>query len=189
MIEIERKFLVKDSSFKNEANKRYVIKQGFLNTDKDRTVRVRLKGDIGFITVKGKSSEDGLSRFEWEKEISLEEANSLLKICEPGHIHKIRYEINVGAHDYEVDEFYNENEGLIIAEIELNSEDETFIKPDWLGEEVTGDNKYYNSMLVKTMAKMVKKKSTFKFIFYFNEFILLRSQLLCSYLQLLKLFL
>ena len=149
MIEIERKFLVKDSSFKNEVDNMFVIKQGFLNTSKERTVRVRVKGAIGFITVKGKSSEDGLSRFEWEKEISLEEANALLRVCEPGQIHKTRYEINVGNHIYEVDEFYDANEGLIIAEIELNSKDEPFFKPDWLGEEVTGEIKYYNSMLVK----------------------------------------
>ena len=126
MIEIERKFLVKDLNFKKEAHKSYVIKQGFLNTNKERTVRVRVKGEVGFLTVKGKSSEDGLSRFEWEKQISIEEANALLRICEPGQIHKTRFEINVGAHVYEVDEFYDNNEGLIIAEVELNSEDETF---------------------------------------------------------------
>ena len=149
MIEIERKFLVRSKSFKAEAFNKTRIIQGFLNTDKERTVRVRLKGDKGFITVKGKSNNSGLSRFEWEKEISKTDAESLLKLCEKGIIEKIRYEIKVEQHIFEVDEFSGDNEGLIIAEVELNSEDETFIKPDWLGEEVTGQIKYYNSKLSK----------------------------------------
>ncbi|MCH7524778.1 MAG: CYTH domain-containing protein [Bacteroidetes bacterium] len=149
MIEIERKFLVRSKSFKAEAFNKTRIIQGFLNTDKERTVRVRLKGDKGFITVKGKSNNSGLSRFEWEKEISKTDAESLLKLCEKGIIEKIRYEIKVEQHIFEVDEFSGDNEGLIIAEVELNSEDETFIKPDWLGEEVTGQIKYYNSQLSK----------------------------------------
>jgi CYTH domain-containing protein len=147
MIEIERKFLVKSDAFKNEAFKKTRITQGFLNTDKERTVRVRLKGDVGFIAVKGMSSSDGLSRFEWEKEITKDEAQSLLKLCEPTIIDKIRYEIEVGNHTFEVDTFFGENEGLIIAEIELQIENETFETPDWLGKEVTGDIKYYNSQL------------------------------------------
>ena len=149
MIEIERKFLVTSNEFKKEAFKETRIIQGFLNTDKERTVRVRIKGDLGFITVKGKSTNDGLSRFEWEKEIEKLEAESLLKLCEPTIIDKVRYEIKVGKHIFEVDKFHGENEGLIIAEIELSSEDEQFIKPDWLGEEVTGDSRYYNSKLTK----------------------------------------
>ena len=149
MVEIERKFLVKSNAFKKEAFKSTRIIQGFLNTDKERTVRVRLKGDNGFITVKGKSNNSGLSRFEWEKEISKTDAESLLKLCEKGIIDKIRYEVKVGNHIFEVDEFFGDNEGLIIAEVELNSEDETFKKPDWLGQEVTGQIKYYNSQLSK----------------------------------------
>jgi CYTH domain-containing protein len=149
MIEIERKFLVKSDSYKTLARSKIRIVQGFLNTDANRTVRVRIKGDLGYITVKGKSNEAGTSRFEWEKEISVEDADNLLKLCEKGILEKCRYEITSGNHVYEVDEFYGDNEGLIIAEIELNSENETFQKPEWLGAEVTGKVKYYNSQLSK----------------------------------------
>lgn len=149
LIEIERKFLVNSNVFKKEAFKKTRIIQGFLNTHKERTVRVRLQGNKGFITVKGKSSNDGLSRFEWEKEINDSEAKSLLNLCEKGVIDKIRYEIKFGFHIFEVDEFFGDNEGLIVAEVELNTENETINKPDWLGEEVTGDIKYYNSQLSK----------------------------------------
>ena len=147
MIEIERKFLVNSNAFKEESFKSTRIIQGFLNTDKERTVRARLKGNKGFLTVKGKSTNEGLSRFEWEKEISKTDAEALLKLCEKGIIDKIRYEIKVGKHIFEVDEFMGDNKGLIIAEVELNSEDETFIKPEWLGKEVTGQIQYYNSQL------------------------------------------
>ena len=150
MIEIERKFLVNSNAFKSEAFNFYKIKQGFLNSHKKRTVRVRLIKDKGYITIKGKSSEDGLSRFEWEKEISILEAESLLELCEAGIIDKIRYEVKSENHVFEVDVFFSDNEGLIIAEVELKSEDEHFEKPNWLGEEVTGDVKYYNSQLSKT---------------------------------------
>lgn len=149
MVEIERKFLVTSNSYKDEAFKNTRIIQGFLNTHKDRTVRIRLKGNTGFITVKGSSTNDGLSRFEWEKELLKEEAEALLKLCEPGVIDKIRYEVKSGNHIFEVDEFYSENEGLVIAEVELNTKNEAFLKPDWLGEEVTGNIKYYNSQLSK----------------------------------------
>ena len=150
MIEIERKFLVTSKDFKTESFKQTRIIQGFLNTDAERTVRVRLKGEQGFITVKGKSTNDGLSRFEWEKEISKRDAEALLNICEPGVIDKTRYEINQGQHVFEVDEFFGDNEGLVIAEVELNHKDEQFEIPSWLGKEVTGDIKYYNSQLSKT---------------------------------------
>jgi len=149
MVEIERKFLVNSNAFKKEAFKSTRIIQGFLNTDKERTVRIRLKGDKGFITVKGKSNSSGLSRFEWEKEISKTDVESLLKLCEKGIIDKIRYEVKVGKHIFEVDEFLGDNESLVIAEVELETENETFTKPDWLGEEVTGQTKYYNSQLSK----------------------------------------
>lgn len=148
MIEIERKFLVNSNAYKEEAFKSTRIIQGFLNTNKERTVRVRLKGNLGFITVKGLTTNNGLSRFEWEKEISEEEAQSLFKLCEPGIIDKTRFEIKVGMHTFEVDEFYGDNDGLVIAEIELNNENEVFIKPNWLGKEVTGIIKYYNSQLI-----------------------------------------
>jgi len=149
MIEIERKFLVTSHAFKNQAYSKTHIVQGFLNTDKARTVRVRLKGDKGVLTVKGPSTSDGLSRFEWEKDIDKTDAEALLKLCEKGVIDKMRYEIKVAQHIFEVDEFFGDNEGLIIAEVELSSKDEHFEKPDWLGEEVTGDIKYYNSQISK----------------------------------------
>ncbi|MBQ0787600.1 MAG: CYTH domain-containing protein [Oceanihabitans sp.] len=146
-LEIERKFLVKSSAFKTEAFKNTKIVQGFLSTNKKRTVRVRLKGEQGFLTIKGASSKNGLSRFEWEKEIPKSEAEDLLKLCKKGIIDKIRYEIKVENHIFEVDEFFGENEGLIVAEVELQAEDEAFTKPNWLGKEVTGNIKYYNSQL------------------------------------------
>ena len=149
MIEIERKFLVKSESYKSFASSRTRIVQGFLNTDADRTIRIRIKGETGYITVKGRSNTSGTSRFEWEKEISVKDAEALLLLCEKGILEKYRYEIPVGNHVFEVDEFYGDNEGLTVAEVELNSEDETFEKPDWLGKEVTGEVKYYNSQLSK----------------------------------------
>ncbi|MBQ4818983.1 CYTH domain-containing protein [Aquimarina sp. MMG016] len=149
MIEIERKFLVTAEAFKTEAQNSYRIVQGFLNTDPERTVRIRIKGEEAFITVKGKGNNSGTSRFEWEKEITVTDAEALLPLCEKGIIEKTRYEVKSGTHTYEIDEFFGENEGLIIAEIELNNENETFSKPDWLGKEVTGDNRYYNSQLSK----------------------------------------
>ncbi len=157
MIEIERKFLVTSQAFKDEAFKVERIIQGFLNRDPERTVRVRLRDDKGVLTVKGLSSGDGLKRFEWEKDISKTDAKALLEFCEKGVIDKLRYEINFGTHIYEVDEFFGDNEGLIIAEIELKKEDEVFQKPDWLGEEVTGVPKYYNSQLSKAPYKTWKK--------------------------------
>ncbi len=149
MIEIERKFLVTSKAYKLEAQNTTRIIQGFLNTDPERTVRVRLKGLQGFITVKGKSSEDGLSRFEWEKEISETDAKALLKLCVEGVIDKVRYEIPFGNHTFEVDEFFGDNEGLIVAEVELNHTTEVFKKPVWIGEDVTGQVKYYNAQLSK----------------------------------------
>ncbi len=146
--EIERKFLVK-GDFKPFVTTSMRIVQGYLSSVPERTVRVRIKGDKGFITVKGIGNESGASRFEWEKEIPKEDVENLLKICEPGVIDKTRYLVKAGKHTYEVDEFYGENQGLIVAEVELESENETFEKPDWLGEEVTGDARYYNSMLMK----------------------------------------
>ena len=156
MIEIERKFLVTSKAYKTEAYKKTRILQGFLNTDPNRTVRVRIKGNQGFLTVKGKSNEAGTIRTEWEKEIDVVEAESLLKLCEEGVIEKMRYEIKAGKHIFEVDEFFGDNQGLTIAEIELNSENESFLKPTWLGEEVTGDVKYYNSQLSKHPFNMWK---------------------------------
>ena len=153
MQEIERKFLIKDDSFKQSVEKETRITQGYLSSVPERTVRVRIKGDKGFLTIKGIGSASGASRFEWENEIPVSEARELLKICEPGVIDKMRYLVPCGKHTYEVDEFYGENEGLTVAEVELSSEDEAFQKPEWLMEEVTGQVKYYNSMLMKSPYK------------------------------------
>jgi adenylate cyclase len=154
MVEIERKFLVLSNDFINEAFSQKRIVQAYLSSNPDRTVRVRIKGDKGFITIKGKSNANGTTRLEWEREISVMDAEILLSICESGTIDKIRYEIKVGKHVYEVDIFSGENEGLIMAEIELQSEEETFEKPKWLGEEVTNDERYYNAYLSKKPFKI-----------------------------------
>ena len=121
--------------------------QGYICSDPGRTVRVRVRGDKGFLTIKGQSSEDGLSRFEWEKEIPVSEALELMNLCVSGVIDKTRYLVPYGGHTYEVDVFHGSNEGLVLAEIELSDEQDAFEKPFWLGEEVTGDVRYYNSML------------------------------------------
>jgi CYTH domain-containing protein len=134
---------------KKESIKEKRITQGYLSSVPERTVRVRIKGEKGFITIKGMGNESGATRFEWEKEISVKDTKDLLKLCEAGIIDKTRYNVKSGKHTFEVDEFYGENAGLTVAEIELSSEDEKFDKPDWLGEEVTGDVKYFNSMLMK----------------------------------------
>jgi adenylate cyclase len=150
MFEIERKFLVTSDAFKDEAFAKNTIAQGYLNTNPERTVRVRIKGEKAFLTIKGKGNESGLSRFEWENEIPVDEAQQLLQLCEKGTIEKMRFEVKSGKHVFEIDEFYGNNNGLIIAEIELTSEEELFEKPIWLGKEVTNDNRYYNAYLSQT---------------------------------------
>ena len=149
MLEIERKFLVKNEDFKKEAYQSFHIKQGYLNSHPERTTRIRIKENKAFMTVKGKSSESGLSRLEWEKEIDLKDAEALLQLCEPGKIEKTRFLVKSGNHIFEVDEFYGENEGLIVAEVEMNSESDQVLLPDWLANEVTGEQKYYNSALTQ----------------------------------------
>lgn len=146
--EIERKFLA-TGDFKPFSHKQTRITQGYLSSVPERTVRVRIKGDKGFITIKGMGNASGASRYEWEKEIPVKEVEELLNICEPGVIDKTRYLVQSGEHTFEVDEFYGENQGLVVAEIELSTEDEQFMKPGWLGTEVTGDARYFNSMLMK----------------------------------------
>lgn len=148
-LEIERKFLVKSRAYIAKATTETKIVQGFLNTDPERTVRVRIKGEKGYLTVKGKGNVTGTTRFEWETEISVTEAANLIGLCEPGVLEKIRYEVPVGKHIFEVDEFLGENKGLVIAEIELQHEAEDFARPNWLNNEVTGQKKYYNSQLSK----------------------------------------
>jgi len=146
--EIERKFLV-TGPFVDHASKQTRIVQGYLSSVPERTVRVRIRGTQGFLTIKGIGNLSGASRYEWEREIPLEEAEQLLAICEPGVIDKVRYLVPVGAHTFEVDAFHGENEGLIVAEVELASKDDVIDRPAWLGSEVTGDARYYNSMLMK----------------------------------------
>lgn len=148
MLEIERKFKVKNKNFKSEAYTSQRITQAYLNSNPARSVRIRIKGDQAFITIKGLPDQEGTTRLEWEKEISIMEAETLLPLCEPGSIDKTRYFIEANELVYEVDEFYGANEGLVIAEIELTHADQPFFKPSWLGEEVTGQNKYYNSQLI-----------------------------------------
>ena len=152
-IEIERKFLVKNKDFKNLSYKEEVFKQGYLNSDKTRNVRIGVTNDKAFLTIKGASNASGTTRFEWEKEINRQEAEQLLLLCEPTIIEKKRYYIKNDDLIFEVDEFYADNQGLILAEIELNSEHQKFKKPDWLGKEVTGNKEYYNSYLSKNPFK------------------------------------
>ena len=148
-LEIERKFLIKNLDFKTESFEKKYLKQGYLNADKNRTVRIRIADEKAFITIKGKSNKAGTTRFEWEKEIPFSEAEELLLLCEPCIIEKHRYLIKKGTHTFEVDVFLGDSLGLLVAEIELNSENETFEKPTWLGNEVTGELKYYNSSISK----------------------------------------
>lgn len=147
MLEIERKFLVNSDAYIQQATSQEVIAQGYLNSHPERTVRVRIAGERGIITIKGKSNTTGTTRFEWETEISLADALPLLALCENGVIHKKRYKIPLGKHCYEVDVFEGENQGLVLAEVELVDENESYLKPEWLGTEVTGDERYYNAYL------------------------------------------
>ena len=145
--------MVLNDDFKKEAFKKERIVQGFLSLVPERTVRVRLTGEKGFLTVKGIGNKSGTTRFEWEKEIEGQEAEKLLAICEPGTIDKLRYYVKAADHTYEIDVFAGENQGLVIAELELVSENDTFLKPSWLGAEVTGQAHYYNSSLIKNPFK------------------------------------
>lgn len=144
--EIERKFLVV-GEYKSLAHASSHIMQGYISSARGRTVRVRIRDNRGFLTIKGRANASGTSRYEWEKEISLSDAKELMCLCEPGIIDKTRYLVRCGRHLFEVDEFYGENAGLVMAEVELQSEDEPYERPPFLGEEVTGDARYYNSQL------------------------------------------
>jgi len=148
-IEIERKFLAVNSDYKKLSYDQKYIKQGFLNSNKNRVVRVRISEDQAFLTIKGVSSKDGTSRFEWEKEISVEEAQDLMKLCEEGIIEKKRYYHKFGNHLFEIDEFLGNNSNLVVVEVEVRHKGEEFQTPSYLGIEVTGDKKYYNAYLSK----------------------------------------
>ncbi|MDE6648244.1 MAG: CYTH domain-containing protein [Prevotella sp.] len=146
-LEIERKFLVLGDSYKHEAFSKSRIQQGYICSERGRTVRVRIKEERAYLTIKGPSLNDGLSRYEFEQEIPLDDARQLLQLCEPGIIDKTRWLIRSGRHTFEVDEFFGDNEGLVVAEVELANEDEPYEKPHFIGIEVTGDRRYYNSQL------------------------------------------
>ena len=148
-IEIERKFLVTNDSYKAMAFKSDRIAQGYICREGGNSARVRVRSNKGYITIKGPSLDGGLSRFEWEKEIPADEALSLLRLCAGGVIDKVRHIVPFAGHNFEVDVFGGANEGLVLAEVELSSEDEIFELPSWLGQEVTGDMRYHNSMLLK----------------------------------------
>ena len=146
-LEIERKFLVKDGRFKALSHNATRIAQGYIQTQPGVTVRFRIRGEKGYITIKGPSDEGGLARYEWEKEISLKDAEDLLKLCCGGMIEKTRYLVDFDGHTFEVDEFHGDNEGLVMAEVEMSSVDEDVTLPEWIGEEVTGDKRYYNKYM------------------------------------------
>lgn len=150
MVEIERKFTLKNTNFLSSSVNSFKITQGYLNSSSSRTVRVRTKGDKAYLTIKGESSANGMSRYEWEKEIDVDDALQLLSLCEDFVIEKTRYEIKVNDLVFEIDVFEGVNQGLIIAEVELQSEDQDFELPEWIDQEVTGDVRYYNSYLSNT---------------------------------------
>ncbi len=145
-LEIERKFLV-TGEFRDQAYSHSRIRQGYILTGQGKTIRIRIRDDRGYLTIKGPSNRAGLARYEFETEVSLADAQDLMRICEPGIIDKTRYLVCSGEHIFEVDEFYGDNEGLVMAEVELGSEDEPFEKPSFIGREVTGDRRFYNSHL------------------------------------------
>ena len=146
-MEIERKFLVKDASYRQQARSSSHIRQGYLNSGHGCTVRVRMRDDEAFLTIKGPSLDGGLSRYEFEKAITTDEASHLMQLCEPGIIDKTRYLVDYNGHTFEVDEFHGDNEGLVIAEVELRAPDEPYEQPPFIGQEVTGNRRYYNSHL------------------------------------------
>ena len=156
-LEIERKFLVRDSSYKQLATSSSRIKQGYICSGHGRTVRVRTRGEQAFLTIKGPSVDGGLTRYEFEKEITLDEAEHLFRLCEPGIIDKTRYLVPSGHHTFEVDEFYGDNEGLVMAEVELSRPNQPYDAPPFIGREVTGDRRYYNSHLRQYPYKLWKE--------------------------------
>lgn len=152
--EIERKFLVTDDSYKAIAFHSDRIAQGYICREGGNSARVRVRGEKGYITIKGPSTDDGLSRYEWEKEIPASEAWELMKLCHGRIIDKTRYLVKSGRHTFEVDEFHGDNEGLVVAEVELEELDEKFECPQFIGKEVTGEKRYYNSHLTRMPYKL-----------------------------------
>ena len=156
-LEIERKFLVLDDSYKREAFSKSHIRQGYICSERGRTVRIRIRDNQAYITIKGPSLDGGLSRYEFEQEIPLADAEKLMTLCEPGQIDKFRWLVKSGDHTFEVDEFFGDNEGLVMAEVELSSPDEQPIFPHFIGKEVTGDRRYYNSQLRQNPYRLWKE--------------------------------
>ncbi|MCL1867771.1 MAG: CYTH domain-containing protein [Paludibacter sp.] len=148
-IEIERKFLLKNDNYKPLITKSFKIRQGYISSGQGHSVRVRSKGDKAYLTIKGATNQNGISRFEWEHEIELDDLDGLFLLCINGIIEKTRHIVPSGKHIIEIDEFEGDNKGLVLAEIELESENEPYEKPEWLGKEVTGNRQYYNSFLSK----------------------------------------
>jgi len=148
-IEIERKFLLKNNDYKPFITKSVKIKQGYISVEKGNSVRVRSKGDKAFLTIKSATNCNGISRFEWEREIDVDDLQGLFSLCKGGIIEKTRHLVPSGKHIIEIDEFEGDNEGLVLAEIELETENEPYEKPSWLGDEVTGNRQYYNYFLSK----------------------------------------
>ena len=146
-LEIERKFLVLDDSYKHEAFSNSHIRQGYICSERGRTVRIRIRDEHAYITIKGPSLNGGLSRYEFEQEIPFVDGENLMSLCDPGIIDKTRWLVKSGRHTFEVDEFHGDNDGLVVAEVELASENEPYEKPAFIGQEVTGDRRYYNSQL------------------------------------------
>lgn len=156
-IEIERKFLVKGTSYKTQAFSYYDILQGYIAHENGRSVRVRITDKEAILTIKGPSDGKGMSRYEWNHLIPVDEARELFELHQSGAIEKRRYLVHSGPHVFEVDEFHGDNEGLVMAEVELSSESESFIKPDFIGKEVTGDHRYYNAYLATNPYKTWNK--------------------------------
>ena len=157
--ETERKFLVV-GEFKSQSYNATRIQQGYIASNNGRTVRVRIRGDKGYLTIKGPSGLKGITRYEFDTEIPLDDARELMEICEPGIIDKTRYLVKSsdGRHTWEIDEFYGDNEGLVLAEVELSHESEEFQKPDFIGREVTGDRRFYNSHMRSYPFKLWKEE-------------------------------
>ncbi len=156
-VEIERKFLVTGDSYKALAHSCDRIAQGYICRSGGNSTRVRVRAGKGYLTIKGPSLDGGLSRYEWEREIPVDEAWELMKLCQGGIIDKYRYLVDCGGHTFEVDEFLGDNEGLVVAEVELSGIDEAFEKPSFLGCEVTGEAKYYNGHLSRFPYRLWEK--------------------------------
>ena len=157
-LEIERKFLVLNDSYKQESFSHSHIQQGYITSERGRTVRVRIRDERAYLTIKGPSMDGGLSRDEFEYEIPLEDGKKLLLLCEPGIIDKNRWLVKYDDHTFEIDEFFGENAGLVMAEIELSSVGESVKMPDFIGKEVTGDRRYYNSQLRKNPYRLFSEQ-------------------------------